>query len=89
MTTKRLFVGSIPYSMDDKGLKELFEPMGKVVYSRVILHPKTGLSRGFGFIEMATEAEAERAVQSTLDTQIEGRKLVVTEAWDSRDNREV
>lgn len=84
MTSRRLFVGGLPYSMDDRGLKDLFNPMGKVVYARVILHPKTGLSRGFGFVEMATAAEAERAIQSTLETEIAGRKLVVAEAWESR-----
>ncbi len=79
--SKRLFVGSLPYSIDDMGLKALFEPFGQVVYARVIRHPQTKLSRGFGFIEMSTLAEAEAALQDMPHKEYDGRKLVVTEAW--------
>ncbi len=79
--SKRLFVGSLPYSIDDNGLKALFETIGKVVYARVIRHPDTKLSRGFGFVEMSTQAEAEAALQGMLHKEYDGRKIVVTEAW--------
>ena len=79
--SKRLFVGSLPYSIDDNGLKALFETIGKVVYARVIRHPDTKLSRGFGFVEMSTQAEAEAALQGMLQKEYDGCKLVVTEAW--------
>lgn len=82
--TKRLFVGSLPYSIDDAGLKGLFETIGKVIYARVIRHKDTKLSRGFGFVEMSTEAEAEAALQGMLDKTYDGRKIVVTEAWDGQ-----
>lgn len=82
--SKRLFVGSLPFSIDDTALKALFEPLGKVIYARVIRHPESKLSRGFGFVEMSTPAEAEAALQGLLNKEYDGRKIVVTEAWDGK-----
>ncbi len=82
--TKRLFVGSLPYSIDDAGLKGLFEAISTVVYARVIRHKDTKLSRGFGFVEMSTEAEAEQALQQMPKKIYDSRNLVVTEAWDGQ-----
>jgi hypothetical protein len=62
-------------------LPHLFETLGKVVYARVIRHPDTKLSRGFGFVEMSTQTEAEAALQGMLHKEYDGRKIVVTEAW--------
>ena len=82
--TKNLFVGSLPESIDDAGLKGLFEAVGKVVDARVIRYKDTKLSRRFGFVEMSTEAEAEKALQQMTKKIYDGRNLVITEAWGSQ-----
>ena len=84
MTSKtRLFVGSIPYRETELTVKTFFEEeAGKVVYIKLLRHKETGLSRGFAFIEMATEDEADNAL--ALDgREFAGRPLVVREAVDN------
>lgn len=76
----RLFVGNLPYSVDENRLRELFAEYGSVLSAKVITSEATGESRGFGFVELSTGEEAKRALQCVNDTILEGRKLVVTEA---------
>ena len=78
--SNRLFVGSLPYSIDDNGLKALFETIGKVIYARVIRHPDTKLSRGFGFVEMSSQEEGERAIAEFNGKEVSGREIKVNEA---------
>ena len=80
MTSNKLYVGGLPFSVSDGQLSELFSPHGTVESARVITDRMTGRSRGFGFVEMATQAEAEAAAESLNGTQLEGRSLVVNEA---------
>jgi len=83
---KKLYVGGLPYSVTDAQLKELFEPHGTVDSANVITDKYTDRSRGFGFVEMSTQEEAEKAVQALNGTQLEGRSLTVNESK-PRENR--
>ena len=79
MSTK-LYVGSLPYATTDAQLTELFSQHGTVTSARVIADKFTGQSRGFGFVEMATSEEAQRAIEALNGTKLEQRTLVVNEA---------
>ena len=79
MSTK-LFVGSLPWSVDDEALKKTFEPHGTVVSAKVITDRNSGRSRGFGFVEMETADEAKSAIDALNESELEGRNIVVNEA---------
>jgi RNA recognition motif-containing protein len=72
-------VGNLPYSIDDSGLREMFAPHGEVVSANVIINRNSGRSRGFGFVEMASE-DARKAIGALHDQEVEGRRLIVDEA---------
>jgi RNA recognition motif-containing protein len=74
---KKLYVGGLPYSVTDEQLTELFEPHGTVESAKVITDRYTDRSRGFGFVEMSTQAEAEAAIAALNGTELEGRSLTV------------
>ena len=74
---KKLYVGGLPYSVTDGQLTELFESHGTVESAKVITDRYTARSRGFGFVEMSTQAEAEQAIQALNGTELEGRSLTV------------
>lgn len=76
--TKKLFVGSLPYAIDDAGLQNLFAQAGAVESARVIMDRASGRSKGFGFVEMATEEEAQKAIAELNGAQVEGRALIVS-----------
>ncbi len=79
MSTK-LFVGSLPWSIDDQKLKETFEPHGTIVSAKVVTDRSTGRSRGFGFVEMESSEDAQKAMSALNDSEIDGRNIVVNEA---------
>lgn len=79
MSTK-LFVGSLPWAIDDQKLKETFEEHGNVVSAKVIKDRDTGRSRGFGFVEMEESADAKSAIEALNNSELEGRNIVVNEA---------
>lgn len=76
----KIYVGGLPYSATEQQLSELFAPHGTVESARVITDKFTGQSRGFGFVEMATEEEAKKAIAALNATQMGGRTLTVNEA---------
>ncbi|HET8580304.1 MAG TPA: RNA-binding protein [Nitrospiraceae bacterium] len=76
----KLYVGSLPYSTTEQQLSELFAQHGTVQSAKVITDRYTGQSRGFGFVEMATGEEAQKAIAALNGTQLGGRTLVVNEA---------
>jgi len=78
--TKRLYVGNLPYSMTDAKLEELFSQYGTVVSAQVIMDRDTGRSKGFGFVEMAGDEEAQAAIDGLNQQAIDGRPLTVNEA---------
>lgn len=75
-----LFVGNLPYAMDSAKLEELFAAAGAVASAKVISDKYSGRSRGFGFVEMASEEEAKKAIEMFNGKDVEGRPLVVNEA---------
>lgn len=75
-----LFVGNLPYSVNDAKLAEMFAQAGTVVSAKVIADKYSGRSRGFGFVEMANAEEGKKAIEMFHNQQIDGRALVVNEA---------
>ena len=76
----KIYVGGLPYSATEQQLSELFAQHGAVESARVITDKFTGQSRGFGFVEMATEEDAKKAIAALNATQMGGRTLTVNEA---------
>lgn len=74
---KKLFVGSLPWAVDDEKLKEIFSQAGTVDSAQVLKDRETGRSRGFGFVEMSSDEEANAAVTNLNGSDVEGRKIVV------------
>lgn len=79
MSTK-LFVGSLPWSVNDEKLKQTFEKHGSVVSAKVILDRDTSRSKGFGFVEMENSEDASKAIRALNNSEIDGRNIVVNEA---------
>jgi RNA recognition motif-containing protein len=79
MATK-LFVGSLPFSTTSDQLREIFAKAGQVVEANVVADKMSGRSRGFGFVEMGSEEDAKKAVNELNGTEVEGRKIFVSEA---------
>jgi RNA recognition motif-containing protein len=83
---KKLYVGGLSYSVTDAKLSELFQSHGTVESAKVITDRDTDRSRGFGFVEMGTQQEAEQAIKALNGTEHEGRSLTVNESK-PRENR--
>jgi len=83
---KKLYVGNIDYDATDETLKELFSQAGEVVSANVLTDRQTGRSRGFGFVEMASEEEAKQAIDMFDGTEQGGRTIKVDEARPRKDN---
>ncbi|MDP3974026.1 MAG: RNA-binding protein [Candidatus Daviesbacteria bacterium] len=77
MNNKKLFVGSLPWGVDDAQLAQIFSQAGNVVSAQVVKDRESGRSRGFGFVEMSTDEEAQNAVKNLNGTDVDGRKIVV------------
>lgn len=77
---KRLYVGNLSYTVDSAGLQALFSAHGTVRNAEVVADRMTGRSKGFGFVEMSSDAEAQAAIAALNGTQYEGRALTVNEA---------
>ena len=84
-----LFVGNLPYAMDSYKLGQLFAAAGNVVSAKVISDKYSGRSRGFGFVEMATDEETKKAIEMFNGKDLDGRNVTVNEArpMAPRDNR--
>ncbi|BDR11943.1 RNA-binding protein [Comamonas thiooxydans] len=76
----KLYVGNLPYGVRDNDLEQAFGQFGAVASARVMMERDTGRSKGFGFVEMASEAEAQAAIQGMNGQPLGGRSLVVNEA---------
>ena len=77
---KKLYVGGIPYSSTDQTLRDHFSQAGNVVSATIIMDKMSGRSKGFGFVEMSTDAEAQKAIDMFHGQEMDGRKLTVNEA---------
>ena len=77
---KKLYVGGISYSTTDASLKDAFAQVGEVTSAVIIMDKMTGRSKGFGFVEMANDADADKAIEKWNGQELDGRKLTVNEA---------
>lgn len=77
---KKLYVGGIPYSSTEAELKEAFAQVGEVTSASIIIDKMTGRSKGFGFVEMANDADADKAIAEWNGKDFQGRLLTVNEA---------
>ena len=77
---KKLYVGNLAYSMSDGDLQQLFEAHGTVTSAQIIMDRDTGRSKGFGFVEMGSDDEAQAAITALNGQEIQGRALTVNEA---------
>ena len=78
--SKKLYVGNLGYSVTDSDLLKLFEPHGTVESAQVIMDRDTGRSKGFGFVEMKNDQEAQAAITALNGQEVDGRALTVNEA---------
>jgi RNA recognition motif-containing protein len=76
----KLYVGNLPYSVTEERLHQHFAQHGSVISARIVTDKFTGRSKGFGFVEMSSDAEAERAIDALNGNDFEGRNVVVSEA---------
>ena len=81
---KRIYVGNLPWATASEDLRELFEQHGEVVDAVVMKDRATGRSRGFGFVEMASDEAGDAAIAAINGSEIDGRELVVNEAQERR-----
>ena len=79
---KKLYVGNLSYNTTEDSLRNYFAGYGAVASAKIIFDRETGNSKGFGFIEMGTEEEANAAIAGTNGTELDGRQLRVNEAMD-------
>jgi RNA recognition motif-containing protein len=77
---KKLYVGNLAYGVTDSDLQQLFEGHGTVQSAQVIMDRDTGRSKGFGFVEMGSDQEAQAAIQALNGKEVDGRALTVNEA---------
>src|SRR5438876_8833030 len=77
---KKLYVGNLAYGVSDSDLLRLFEPHGTVQSAQVIMDRDTGRSKGFGFVEMGSDQEAQAAISALNGKDVDGRALTVNEA---------
>lgn len=76
----KLYVGNLPYSFSDSDMQQAFSPYGTVSSAKVMMERDTGRSKGFGFVEMGSDAEAQAAIKGMNGQSVGGRGLVVNEA---------
>jgi cold-inducible RNA-binding protein len=77
---QKLFIGGLPFSTSTERLREVFAAVGQVESAAVVMDRDTGRSRGFGFVEMATTEEADRAISQLNGSDLDGRQLKVEKA---------
>lgn len=79
MATK-LFIGSLPWSVNDQELEDLFKDFGSVLSAKVIMDRESGRSKGFGFVEFSDDDAAKAAMEKLNGSDLQGRTIVVSEA---------
>jgi len=85
---KNIYVGNLSYDTDESTLKEIFSDFGTVESVMIITDRHTGYSKGFGFVEMASDEEAQSAIESLNEKEINGRNLRVNEAREKEERRD-
>jgi RNA recognition motif-containing protein len=77
---KKLYVGNLSYNITEDGIRDVFAPLGEVLSVKIITDAATGRSKGFGFVEMANDDEADKAITSLNGTTVMERAINVSEA---------
>ena len=77
---RKLYVGNLAYGVSSSDLEQMFEPYGTVQSAQVIMDRDTGRSKGFGFVEMGSDQEAQAAIAALSGKEVDGRQLTVNEA---------
>ena len=87
---KKIYVGNLPYSATDQSLNDAFASHGGVASARIIMDRESGRSKGFGFVEMNTESDAQNAIERMNGSNMDGRAINVSEAKPQapRENRD-
>ena len=80
-----IFVGSLPFKVEESELKEVFEEFGEVSSVKIITDRETGRSKGFGFIEMPNDEEAQKAISEANGAELYGRTIVVNQAEEKKE----
>jgi RNA recognition motif-containing protein len=80
----QIYAGNLSYGMAEDSLKELFQKFGEVSSATIIRHQDTGRSKGFGFVEMTNDEEAEKAIQGLDGSMVDGRNIRVNRARPKR-----
>lgn len=78
--SNKLYIGNLSYNTTQNGLQDLFSQAGKVVSASIITDRRTGRSKGFGFVEMSTPEEAQKAIETLNGKELDGRNIRVDEA---------
>lgn len=81
-----IYVGNLSWSMTNEDLSALFEQFGTVGSAKILTDKFSGRSKGFGFVEMENDEEAQAAISNLNDTEVQGRKIVVNEAQPKKDD---
>lgn len=76
----RIYIGNLNYRLRTEELKEVFLPFGEVIGAKIVRDQETKRSKGFGFVEMANEADGQRAIEALNEQDLKGRKMIVTMA---------
>lgn len=79
---KKIYVGNLSYNTNESGLNDLFQQFGQVVSVKVVTDRDSGRSKGFAFVEMGTESEAQAAISNLNGQEFDGRQLKVNESID-------
>ena len=82
-----IFIGSLPFSLEETELKEFFEEFGEVTSAKIITDKFTGRSKGFGFVEMPDDEAAKKAIEELNGAEVGGRTIVVNKAEERKENR--
>lgn len=80
-----IYVGNLPYTVDGDELREIFSGFGEVASATVIMDKFSGRSKGFGFVEMPSKDDAEKAISALNGSEVKGRNLTVNEARPRQD----
>ena len=81
-----IFVGSLPFKLEETELKELFEEYGEVASAKIITDKFSGRSKGFGFVDMPNDEEAQKAIDALNSTEVGGRVIVVNKSEERKDS---
>ena len=88
MDNKKLFVGNLPWGINNDSLRELFASVGEVIEAMVITDRMSGRSKGFGFVTFATEEAAQAAIAQLNEKEVDGRKIIVNVARPKEERRD-